>query len=89
MSERRSRLEMLVDVLSLINSNVQKPTRIMYRGNMSWTHAKEILGSLTEEGLVVEGQVKKRSVYRITDRGRKALRLFRESKEMIAPSTKR
>ena len=34
---RRSRLEIFFDVLAIIARGVSKPTRIMYKTNLSWT----------------------------------------------------
>ena len=70
---RRSRLEIRLDVLRAIKTGVKKPTRIMYASNISWTPVQRILKSLVSNGFVREVELKgdKRTsrCYEITQSG--------------------
>jgi len=52
MYRRRSRLEILLTILTNIRNGMNKPTRIMYAANMSWAPVQKILSSLIEQGLI-------------------------------------
>lgn len=54
MTNKRSRLEIFLDVLRVINNGTQKPTHIMYRSNLSWVPLNEVLESLLAQGLVIK-----------------------------------
>ena len=54
MSPRRSQLEIRLNILSIVRSGVDKPTRIMYAANMSWKPVQRILSYLVEQGLLEE-----------------------------------
>jgi len=51
---RRSRLQVYLEVLSVIKSGTDKPTRIMSGANISWKPLQEILASLVSHGLITE-----------------------------------
>jgi predicted transcriptional regulator len=70
---RRSRLEIYFDVLAVIDRGVSKPTRIMYKTNLSWTSLHEVFETLID-GDFIEAEAHKNSKrYMITDKGRSAL----------------
>ncbi len=52
--QTRSKLVIYVEVLNVINSGFRKPTIIMSRSNLSWTHLSKILLSMIEQGLIIE-----------------------------------
>lgn len=87
MSNRRSRLELMLDVLTAISEGVSKPTRIMYAANMSWNPTQRVLDKLVDEGhlrVVEEPSVhraKKR--YFITEKGLSVLRYFQGAEQLI------
>jgi len=85
MTQKRSRLQIYLDVLRVINNGVQKPTHIMYKCNLSWVPLKEVLESLMAQGLVMKGESKHRKTYEITEKGKEVLRYFDKAKELIAP----
>jgi len=85
MTQKRSRLQIYLDVLRVINNGVQKPTHIMYKCNLSWVPLKEVLESLMAQGLLVKGETKQRKIYEITEKGKDVLRYFDKAKELIAP----
>ena len=70
---RRSRLEIFFDVLAVIDRGVSKPTRIMYKTNLSWTSLHEVFETLINGGFIQEEEYKNSKRYSITDKGRSAL----------------
>lgn len=77
-SRRRSKLEVKIDILEAIKDGIQKPTKIMYKANMSWKPLTEILNNFVEGGLVnvIEtptGDRRTSKIYELTDDGHKAL----------------
>jgi len=50
MSARRSKLEIMLNVLGTIERGIDKPTRIMYSANMSWNPTQKVLDKLVKEG---------------------------------------
>lgn len=87
MTARRSRLEIMLDVLTAVQNGEKKPTRIMYAANLSWTPTQRILSSLVQQGLLSErvntggGRSKRR--YEITEKGVEVLDYFEGSKEVL------
>lgn len=86
MSSRRSKLEIVLSVLSAIREGEDKPTRIMYAANMSWNPTQEVLAELVEEGLVkiresVGKKTKRR--YDITEKGLNVVNYFEGAKALI------
>lgn len=92
--QTRSKLVIYVEVLNVINSGVRKPTIIMSRSNLSWTHLNKILISMIEQGLIIEkpNELSKDKKYRedkrtkrtyeITERGINIVRYFRDGIKM-------
>ncbi len=92
--QTRSKLVIYVEVLNVINSGVRKPTIIMSRSNLSWTHLNKILISMIEQGLIIEkpNELSKDKKYRedkrtkrtyeITERGINIVRYFKDGKKM-------
>jgi predicted transcriptional regulator len=70
---RRSRLEIFFDVLAVIDRGVSKPTRIMYKTNLSWTSLQEVFETLINGGFILEEEHKTAKRYSITDKGQSAL----------------
>ena len=57
---RRSRTEMMVDVLRAVRGGAVLPTRVMYRSNLSWSVCQDLLKHLAAKGLLetrAEGNV--------------------------------
>ena len=57
MSVRRSKLNIMLSVLSTVKEGVDKPTRIMYATNLSWNPLNEVLRSLVKQKLLIEIEV--------------------------------
>lgn len=86
MSKRRSKLEIVLTVLSAVANGVDKPTRIMYATNTSWTSIQNILSELVEQGsLEVEynqGKGRSNRRYMITEKGINIIDYFDKAKEL-------
>jgi predicted transcriptional regulator len=82
---RRSKLEMHIDILKVLaQRGPLKLTHIMYKANVNCSVLKEFLDFLTLQNLVEEKTLgKKRTVYAITDQGRKVLTYFRELRTVL------
>ena len=80
MQLRRSKLDIVLCVLSAGKGGGDKPTRIMYKANLSWKPTKKILASLVEQGLLREagdtGSKRSKKRYDITDKGLNVLEYF-------------
>ena len=88
MSRRRSRLEIMLDILSAIRDGKEKPTKIMYAANLSWKPTQKVLSNLMEQGLVemrmASGRARKR--YTITEKGVNVLDYFEKANEVLPPN---
>jgi len=83
MSSKRSKLEIYLNILQILNKNVRKPTRIMYEANLSWTPLQQIIKSMVTQGLIEEVVASKRKEYVITAKGKEVLRYFTGIKNLI------
>ena len=89
--KRRSKLEIWLVVLWIINNGTSKPTRIMYKANLSSKPLQQILRSMVNKELVKEIDTRdtqkhdKRSKkrYEITQKGSNVLRYFIRSKDLM------
>ena len=83
----RSRLEIYLSILRAIQrEKFAKPTRIMYKSNLSWIPLQSILQSLLKNRLIdiVEDHYGKgRRAYCLTDDGRKALEILENAHEIV------
>ena len=87
MSNRRSKLEIMLNVLGTIEGGVDKPTRIMYSANMSWNPTQKVLDKLVREGHITVteefGAQRAKKRYEITEKGRNVLKYFQGAEELI------
>ena len=86
MQSRRSKLEIYIDILSNIRSGECRPTRIMYKANLSWKPFCQILEFLLNQGMIEEfdsGGQKSRVLYRITEKGEYVLMYFDKGKSLL------
>jgi predicted transcriptional regulator len=88
MTNRRSKLEIYIDILEEINQGVVIPTRIMYGANLSWKPLQQILKSLTSQELIVEytmddGDKRTKKAYKLTEKGINVLRYFNKAKDLV------
>ena len=89
---RRSKLEMLIDILEVMQNGESKPTRVMYDANLSRKICKGILNSLENQRLIeikiiseVRRKIDKRTktTYSITPKGQSVLRYFKTANTLI------
>jgi predicted transcriptional regulator len=86
MKQRRSKLEIYIDVLQVIKEGTTKPTRIMYSSNLSWILLQGVLSSMVEQDLITmidksDSRDKRTSVvYEITGKGDSVIKHFRHAK---------
>ena len=82
---RRSKLEMYVDILSVLaHRGPLKLTHVMYKANVNCSVLKEYLDFLIKQGLVEEHTIRKqRTVYAVTQRGITVLKYFKELKQAL------
>lgn len=93
-SQRRTRLEIVIEVLNLIKDGTKKPTHIMYGACISWKSLMDILGTLISKDLIKEYSLERLGKarldrrtprhYEITEKGLNVLNYFRELKDVIA-----
>ena len=85
MSKRRSRLEILLSILSVVKGGHEKPTNIMYAVNRSWNPTQKMLSNMVEEGLLelrtALGLSRRR--YAITEKGVNVLDYFMKANEIM------
>ena len=86
---RRSRFDLILDVLGATSNGVEKPTRIMYEANLSWKTMNEILSLLVSQGLIDEidmsrSRDKRNSrAYKITKKGETIIRYYANAERLI------
>lgn len=84
MAERRSKHEIIFDILNLISqkNGKVKPTHILYGGNLSHDRLKKYLKELIEAGFIGAIEEKGRMFYVLTDKGYKFIEEFKKIEEM-------
>ncbi|NQT07876.1 hypothetical protein HQ586_02260 [Candidatus Bathyarchaeota archaeon] len=88
---RRSKLQIYLDVLSVIKDGRQKPTNIMYEANLSWKPLKRVLENMVSQGLVEEvltSEERRRDRrtsrrYELTRKGDSVIGYFRGAKPLL------
>jgi predicted transcriptional regulator len=82
---RRSKLEMYVDILSVLaQKGPLKLTHVMYKANVNCSVLKEYLDFLIKQSLIEERTFgKQRVVFAITQRGITVLKYFKELKQVL------
>ena len=89
MKNRRSKLEIYIDVLQTIKEGTNKPTRIMYGANLSWKLLQGVLESMVDQGLIdVSDQSRSRDkrtnkIYAVTSKGNSVIKYFGHAKQLI------
>lgn len=83
---RRSRLEIYFDVLKAIDNGTDKPTRIMYETNLSWTSVCSVFDALLSSDFIRMEKKKASTRYYITKKGKNALSYHLRSLEGLLPN---
>ncbi len=75
MERKRNKLEVIRDILLVIQerNGRAKPTRILYKSNLSHIMMKEYIQDLISRGLIKENRAKEGRTYAITEKGSKYL----------------
>lgn len=76
---RRSRLEIYLDILKVIEKGDTKLTQIMYKTNLSYATLQDIFEILIQGGFIMEEMEKNVKRYQITEKGRNALSYYLKS----------
>jgi predicted transcriptional regulator len=80
---RRSRFDMLCDVLRTLSEGPTGPTRVMFRTNLSWKMALGSLRELADLRLVAISVQEGRSTYGLTKDGTEVVRHYVHLKEAL------
>lgn len=87
MPVRRSKLEIMLEVLSVVREGVDKPTRIMYAANLSWLPTQKVLDNLVKTALLREIAVpddnRSGRRYNVTEKGLNVLAYFEGAKTLL------
>jgi len=87
MTRKRSRLEICLDVLEVLEKKSDCMTHVMYKSNLSWLPLNKLLNNLESKGWIKsERSIEYSAKYSITDKGREMLKFFRinEIKEIMS-----
>jgi len=82
---KRSRLQLFVDILNAINKGECKPTRIMYKSNLSWLPLKRMLNRMVELELIERKKKGTRQIFLIAEKGKDFLRILDDLKRVLIP----
>jgi predicted transcriptional regulator len=69
-------MEVELDILRAINEGVDRPTRIMYRTNLSWSVMQSFLVILESRNLVQAKRENGRTLYFLTEKGNNLLSTY-------------
>lgn len=71
MGKKRTKLEIIKDILEVIKSKNGriKPTHILYKSNLSYIMMDDYLEELKEKGFIIESGKDRSKTYKITDKG--------------------
>ncbi|MFW5991510.1 MAG: winged helix-turn-helix domain-containing protein [Candidatus Nanoarchaeia archaeon] len=77
--KKRERTEIIYDILKSIqdNSGKAKPTRILYKSNLSSQMLNDYLEFLIEKGFITKTEEKKGKFYEISSKGHKYIEDFK------------
>ncbi|MCW4011826.1 MAG: helix-turn-helix transcriptional regulator [Candidatus Bathyarchaeota archaeon] len=91
MTKRRSRTDLVYEVLESIDSGIHKPTHILYNTKVSWNVYTEIIDMLQTKNFIKtvsskESSTRNRVQYYLTDNGREALQGMQFLKDVFSPA---
>ncbi len=82
-SNRRSRVEILADILEVIAKGDTGPTKIMFKTNISWLFLQKSLNLLASSEMLIEESRGSKKVYRLTSKGHKFLSDYMKVREEL------
>jgi predicted transcriptional regulator len=82
MTNRRSRLEIVFDLLNSIREKggTIKPTHLLYKSNLSHKKMMEYIGELKDKGFIAEKERDEKKVFSLTDKGDEYINEFQRMK---------
>ncbi|MBI5881209.1 winged helix DNA-binding protein [archaeon] len=82
MTNRRSRLEIIYDLLNSIREKGGsiKPTHLLYKSNLSHKKMMEYTAELMEKGFMEEKEKDGKKIYALTDKGQEYVNEFMRMK---------
>ncbi|MCD6398910.1 MAG: winged helix-turn-helix transcriptional regulator [Candidatus Aenigmarchaeota archaeon] len=85
MKSRRDRIDVIYDILSAIEKEGGqiKPTRLMYKSNLSHKLLKSHMQDLIERGVIEETTIKKKNYIVITESGKKFISELRKMRRFL------
>jgi predicted transcriptional regulator len=84
-AQRRSKTEMVCDLMLAISEGAVRPTKIMQRANLTWNALLVYLHTLAANGLVRRVEKGRVASYRLTEKGDEVLRAYMKLKEQLGP----
>lgn len=84
-TQRRSKTEMVCDLMLAISGGAVRPTRIMQRANLTWNALLAYLHALAASGLVRRVEKGEVASYHLTEKGEEVLKSYLELKRVLAP----
>ncbi len=79
--KNRSRLEIIAMILETVGDSGAIQAKIMYKVYLSFLQMKEYLSQIMQHGLIIHDD--RAQIYRITDKGRRFLILYKQMTESI------
>ncbi len=87
MIDRRSRTEILLNILESLTSGSLKKTHIMYHCNLSWSMVNEAIVTLSDKALIILENNQGQRKYSITDKGLRMIELHRQLRDGLNKTT--
>lgn len=84
-AQRRSKAEMVCELMLAISRGAVRPTKIMQRANLTWNALLVYLNSLAMNGLVKREERGTATTYLLTDKGRETLAVYLALREKLEP----
>ncbi|MDG6976134.1 MAG: hypothetical protein JRN27_08600, partial [Nitrososphaerota archaeon] len=81
---RRSKLDIVGDILRVVSDGAEKPTNVMFRANLTWPLTVAYIELLLRHRMLSTEEGGGRAVYRVTPKGSELLRSFIEMEEGTA-----
>jgi predicted transcriptional regulator len=82
---KRSKLEIIYDVLDSVANGSNTPTRLSRRANLSWVALQEFMDFLLSNRYVVARESESKRTYRLTEEGHKVLKRLRSLDNDLGP----
>jgi predicted transcriptional regulator len=91
---RRSKLEIYIEMLVNVKKGVDKPTQLMYASNLNWNLFKSVLGMMLKNGHVREIDTSGRDsprilkdnrtkrIYRLTEKGEEVVKYLSSERDI-------